>query len=419
MELNNHINLIVNGIVDEITSNVSTRVDKLIVDAINSRLDSFDYNTHIQNAANAALENKTSQYTIDTKKLEKRITDRINETIDSAKTSTGELINKIVAEKLEKINVNQAVTDATAALIIDRLREITFPDNSINPNAIKLNELVITGDNVKGGLIENFSSTGIDDRTTGVALTLLDTATVVENNLLTKDLTVEGQLAVNGNLSVNGQIDKNCIFYTDLISEATTSALTNMNRGLFDSFSDLVFDRIKIEGLNLSKIKLNDAEVIVDNRLGSTIISSNLQHLGILKELQVSGESLLAETLYVTPKRVGINTIEPSSALAIWDQEVEITAGKKSADVGTFGTPRKQKLILSSNSKENLLLDVDGSVQVDDLHIGTMRFTAASAPPNFVSQKGHVVWNTNPSLGGPLGWICLGASNWANFGVID
>lgn len=419
MELNNHINLIVNGIVDEITSNVSTRVDTLIVDAINSRLDSFDYNTHIQNAANAALENKTSQYTIDTKKLEKRITDRINETIDSAKTSTGELINKIVAEKLEKINVNQAVTDATAALIIDRLREITFPDNSINPNAIKLNELVITGDNVKGGLIENFSSTGIDDRTTGVALTLLDTATVVENNLLTKDLTVEGQLSVNGNLSVNGQIDKNCIFYTDLISEATTSALSNMNRGLFDSFSDLVFDRIKIEGLNLSKIKLNDAEVIVDNRLGSTIISSNLQHLGILKELQVSGESLLAETLYVTPKRVGINTIEPSSALAIWDQEVEITAGKKSADVGTFGTPRKQKLILSSNSKENLLLDVDGSVQVDDLHIGTMRFTAASAPPNFVSQKGHVVWNTNPSLGGPLGWICLGASNWANFGVID
>lgn len=419
MELNNHINLIVNGIVDEITSNVSTRVDKLIVDAINSRLDSFDYNTHIQNAANAALENKTSQYTIDTKKLEKRITDRINETIDSAKTSTGELINKIVAEKLEKINVNQAVTDATAALIIDRLREITFPDNSINPNAIKLNELVITGDNVKGGLIENFSSTGIDDRTTGVALTLLDTATVVENNLLTKDLTVEGKLSVNGNLSVNGQIDKNCIFYTDLISEATTSALSNMNRGLFDSFSDLVFDRIKIEGLNLSKIKLNDAEVIVDNRLGSTIISSNLQHLGILKELQVSGESLLAETLYVTPKRVGINTIEPSSALAIWDQEVEITAGKKSADVGTFGTPRKQKLILSSNSKENLLLDVDGSVQVDDLHIGTMRFTAASAPPNFVSQKGHVVWNTNPSLGGPLGWICLGASNWANFGVID
>jgi hypothetical protein len=192
-----------------------------------------------------------------------------------------------------------------------------------------------------------------------------------------------------------------------------------MDRGLFDSFSSVVYDRIKTEGLNLNKIKLNDNEVISENKLGSTIISSNLQHLGVLKELQVSGESLLAETLYVTPKRVGINTIEPSGALAIWDQEVEIVASKKSADTGSFGTPRKQRLILTSNNKENILLDDDGSAVINDLRIGSMKFTASSEPPSYVSQKGHVVWNTNPSLGGPLGWICLGATNWANFGVID
>lgn len=419
MDLNEHISKIVDGIVVEITDNVSTRVDKLILDAITSRLESFDYNTHVQQAANAALDKKAAQFTIDSKKLEKRIADRINETIDGAQSSTAELITKIVSERLEKVNVNQAVTDATAALIIDRLRDITFPENSINPSALKLDELIITGDNIKGGLIENFSSTGIDDRATTVALTILDDVTVVENNLLTKDLTVEGLVSINGNLSINGEVDKQCIFYTNLISEATTSALSNMDRGLFDSFSSVVFDRIKTEGLNLNKIKLNDNEVISENKLGSTIISSNLQHLGVLKELQVSGESLLAETLYVTPKRVGINTIEPSGALAIWDQEVEIVASKKSADTGSFGTPRKQRLILTSNNKENILLDDDGSAVINDLRIGSMKFTASSEPPSYVSQKGHVVWNTNPSLGGPLGWICLGATNWANFGVID
>jgi uncharacterized protein (DUF2164 family) len=419
MDLNEHISKIVDGIVVEITDNVSTRVDKLILDAITSRLESFDYNTHVQQAANAALDKKAAQFTIDSKKLEKRIADRINETIDGAQSSTAELITKIVSERLEKVNVNQAVTDATAALIIDRLRDITFPENSINPSALKLDELIITGDNIKGGLIENFSSTGIDDRATTVALTILDDVTVVENNLLTKDLTVEGLVLINGNLSINGEVDKQCIFYTNLISEATTSALSNMDRGLFDSFSSVVFDRIKTEGLNLNKIKLNDNEVISENKLGSTIISSNLQHLGVLKELQVSGESLLAETLYVTPKRVGINTIEPSGALAIWDQEVEIVASKKSADTGSFGTPRKQRLILTSNNKENILLDDDGSAVINDLRIGSMKFTASSEPPSYVSQKGHVVWNTNPSLGGPLGWICLGATNWANFGVID
>jgi uncharacterized protein (DUF2164 family) len=419
MDLNEHISKIVDGIVVEITDNVSTRVDKLILDAITSRLESFDYNTHVQQAANAALDKKAAQFTIDSKKLEKRIADRINETIDGAQSSTAELITKIVSERLEKVNVNQAVTDATAALIIDRLRDITFPENSINPSALKLDELIITGDNIKGGLIENFSSTGIDDRATTVALTILDDVTVVENNLLTKDLTVEGLVLINGNLSINGEVDKQCIFYTNLISEATTSALSNMDRGLFDSFSSVVYDRIKTEGLNLNKIKLNDNEVISENKLGSTIISSNLQHLGVLKELQVSGESLLAETLYVTPKRVGINTIEPSGALAIWDQEVEIVASKKSADTGSFGTPRKQRLILTSNNKENILLDDDGSAVINDLRIGSMKFTASSEPPSYVSQKGHVVWNTNPSLGGPLGWICLGATNWANFGVID
>ena len=419
MDLNEHISKIVDQIVGEITENVSTRVDKLILDAITSRLDSFDYNTHVQQAANAALDKKASQYTIDSKKLEKRITDRINETITEAETSTIELVNKTVADRLATVNVNQAVTDATAALIVDRLRDITFPENSINPTALKLNEFVITGDHIKGGLIENFSSTGIDDRATGVALTILDDATVVENNLLTKDLTVEGLVSINGNLSVNGEVDKECLFYTNLIKETTTSALSNMDRGLFDSFSSLVFDRIKKDGLDLNKIQLNGADVIVDNRLGSTIISSNLQHLGVLKELQVSGESLFAETLYITPKRVGINTIEPSGALAIWDQEVEIVASKKSADTGSFGTPRKQKLILTANNKENIVLDHDGSAAIDDLHIGGMRFTAASAPPNYVSQHGHVVWNTNPNLGGPLGWVCLGAANWANFGIID
>jgi hypothetical protein len=41
------------------------------------------------------------------------------------------------------------------------------------------------------------------------------------------------------------------------------------------------------------------------------------------------------------------------------------------------------------------------------------------SPPNFVSDRGHIVFNANPNVGGPLGWVCLGAANWANFGIID
>jgi hypothetical protein len=82
-------------------------------------------------------------------------------------------------------------------------------------------------------------------------------------------------------------------------------------------------------------------------------------------------------------------------------------------------TPRQQKLILSANNKDNITLEVDGSARINDLHTGAMRFTSAPSPPNYMSEKGHVVWNENPSVGGPLGWICLGAANWGNFGIID
>jgi len=419
MDLNEHIAKIVDGIVEQITSSVSDKVDSFILETISSRLNNFDYSSHVQQAAVAALEKKASEYSIDSKKLEKRITDRINETIEEAKTSTSELVSRTVADRLASINFNEVLTNATATILIDRLQDFHFPENCINPTAIKLDQLQITGDNICGGLIQNFSSTGIDDRASNVALTILDDITVIENNLLTKDLTVQGTVNINGTVSINGELNKETDFYKNLILETTSSALSNMSGGLFDNFASQVFNKISTDGLDLSKIKLNGHDVIDENRLGSTIISSNLQSLGLLKELQVNGEAIIAETLYVTPKRIGINTIEPSGALAIWDQEVEIVADKKAADIGRFGTPRQQKFVLTANGKDNIVLDTDGSASINELHIGSMKFTAASEPPSYVSSKGHVVWNNNPNLGGPLGWICLGSANWANFGIID
>ena len=181
----------------------------------------------------------------------------------------------------------------------------------------------------------------------------------------------------------------------------------------------LIFDRIKQDGLDLERITLNGQEIARSNSLGSAIVNSNLQTLGELRELRVGGESLLAQTLYVTPRRVGINTIEPSAALSVWDDEIEIVAKKKSRDVGMLGTTRQQKLVLTSNGKDNIVLSDDGSTQIDHLRIGSMQFTTSSVPPNFVSERCHIVWNTNPNPGGPMGWICLGGANWANFGIID
>jgi hypothetical protein len=419
MDLNEHLGKIVESLIADITSNVVVKVESAIGNAVNNRLASYDFASHIQQSASAAFEKKVAEYTVDNKKLENRIVDKIRSTLDTVGTQTTELVDVLVARKLANVDIDKAIVNSVSTIISDRILEYQFPPNSIHPDALKLANLKISGDNLVGGIIQNFSSTGIDDRATQVCLTLLDDTTVIENRLLTKDLTVDGHLEINGNLEINGSISDDSEFVRTIISKTTHNTLSSLNDSFFDTYSNSVFDRIKSEGLDLTRITLNGSEILQADRLGQSIVSSNLQSLGELKELTVKGESLLAQTLYVTPKRVGINTIEPSAALAVWDDEIEIVAKKKSNNVGIFGTSRQQKLILTSNNKDNIILSDDGSAQIDELKVGPMKFTASNAPPNYVSERCHVVWNTNPNPGGPIGWICLGGTNWANFGIID
>tara|TARA_R110000851_G_scaffold21258_2_gene63858 strand:+ start:205 stop:1449 length:1245 start_codon:yes stop_codon:yes gene_type:complete len=414
MDLNTQITGIVDGIVEKVEQGVAEKVDKLIVESIKARLSTFDFTDVIKQAATDALDKKASEYAVDSKKLEARIFGRINETITEVQKQTDQTVKETVDQRIKAVDFGKAVVDATSIIVKDQLEELVFPDASIKPDALDMTNYKFSGDNIHGGVITEFSSTGIDDRSTNIAVTILDDVTVVENNLLTKDLTVQG------NVTINGTLDKDCEFYQELIDTTSTNTVNKLDKTLFDGFSKTVFNTIKDKGLDLNKITVDGRDVIVGNALGSNITNSNLQELGMLKELQVSGEAFISESLYTVKGRVGVNTFEPSSALAVWDQEIEITTGKKEADVGRIGTPRQQSLVLSANNKNNITLNTDGSATVEDLRLGqTMRFTEGDRAPNYASTKGHVVWNNNPSLGGPLGWICLGNANWANFGIID
>jgi len=419
MEINTHLTKIVEELIADITANVIVKVDSAISAAINNRLVSYDYTSHIQDATNLAIEKKISDYSIDPKKLENRIVDKIRSSLDTIQEKTDQLVAQKVTERFASVDLNQVLNTSVSVLIADRISEFVFPPNSIDPTALKLDNLKISGDNISGGIIESFSSIGIEDRASQVSLTILDDSVVVENNLLTKDLTVQGSMTINGDFTVNGNIPEDSKFFTSVVANTTNKTLRTIDQALFDNYSNIVFAKIKNDGLDLNKITLNGSDVVISSALGSSIVNSNLQTLGELKELRVSGESIIAQTLYVTAKRVGINTIEPSAALSVWDDEIEIVAKKKSRDVGVIGTSRQQKLIITSNSKDNIVLSEDGSAQIDDLRVGTMRFTTSNTPPNFVSERCHVVWNTNPNPGGPIGWICLGGANWANFGIID
>lgn len=424
MDLNFTVTQLVTQLTEKIAADVNEQLGAAIAAEINTRLANHNYENY-REAVGKMLE--SHKYT--DKSISAGAIDFTNFKLSSNYIETG-FIEKIVT------NVNDQLGAAIATEISTRLathnyshyvreavgkilEKYEYTDKSIAANAIDFTDFKLSGNHIEGGLIENFSSIGIDDRSTRVALTLLDEATVIENNLLTKDLTVEGKVTINGDLLVNGSVPSDTAFYKSLVENTVVTTMERIDQTIYSTYSSVVFNHIKNEGLDLNKITLNGAEIFKDNALAPAMVNSNLQTVGTLKELQVSGESLLSQTLYVTAKRVGVNTIEPSAALAIWDDEVEIVVSKRQKDTGSIGTPRQQKLILSANNKDNITLETDGSARINDLRTGSMRFTSASAPPNYLSEKGHVVWNENPSVGGPLGWICLGAANWGNFGIID
>lgn len=413
MDISKQLESVISSIVENVQTRVSQQVADLVQAELATQLANFDYSTIISKIAGTQISEKISQFEFDEQAINRQVNAAAGVIVNNINQTANNEIAALIGKQVSQINFDTQLKNSLVEVLEARFRDYAFPNDSIPAKSIKLSEVKLSGNQIKGGIIENFSSTGIDDRSTSCVITVLDQAVVVENNLVTLDLTVQG------NLEVNGEVSKDSGFYKNLAASVSSQVQAELDDEFFGNYSRIIFDRIKTEGIELNKITSGGAAVIEGNRIGMGITESNLQKLGLLKELQVSGETAIAGTFYVGNKRVGINTLEPSAALAVWDAEVEITASKLQENVGIITTQRAQTLILGSNRNQNIVLNTDGSVQINNLQIGYMRFGSSESPPNYTSTKGHVVFNANPSPGGPLGWVCLGSANWANFGIID
>jgi hypothetical protein len=125
--------------------------------------------------------------------------------------------------------------------------------------------------------------------------------------------------------------------------------------------------------------------------------------------------------LYTTPgnKRVGINTMEPSDALTVWDQETEVVIGKHASQEGYIGTRRRQDLNIGANNKVGLKIRSDGTVSMDKLELLGRTIGSSKTIPGHAAKKGDIVLNDNPAVGGYVGWVCLDGIRWAGYGKIE
>jgi hypothetical protein len=432
MHIEDTSNVFIKQLTDNFLSSVLSQVQSQALNAVQEQIDSIDViklfeqemSSNVIPTLTEEIKNKIkSDVTTIVSNLDFNSmvnTHLINSVIPRIELYGRDIASKEITNKLNALNSVDIVIKHTDNVIKNALKTADFPDLSIPGRAIDPKDLIISGTNIQGGIIKNFESTGIQDSATQCQVTILDDATVFENKLVSTALEVTGDTVFLGNITVAGEIPNNSPFVkkiANLVSDAFTQEYSDGN---FDNYCNRTINLIKTQGLSAEHVKTNDGSSLVDGiKLANSITRSNLQTVGPLKELQVIGETVLDDTVFVSNKRIGINTVEPERTLDMWDHEVQIIAGKKMQDTAVFGTIRNQNLVLTANNKDQLVLNVDGSVTIKTLNIGKSVQTSANRRPTDNKPAATIVWNENPVIGSPVAWVSLGGARWAPFGIIN
>ena len=408
---------LVTDITAQVLQQVQQQAQGVIAEAVNQRIDNLVNSNYISSAIQERINRAVIDYQPDFSLVDSTMQTMVADMGNNMATDLNVRINKMIGDRINDIDLTSMILGQINNKLDPSITHYPFPDKSISSASLDVTGLQISGNNVEGGVITNFGSTGIDDQATECRVTILDQGTVFENTLYTPRIEVKGGAKIDGDIEIQGQfIDTPA--YQQLVSATAAAAQNAITDTVLVQHQNLVFERIQNEGLDLNKVTFN-GRVLVDGDRLVGVNNSQLRTVGVLQDLQSSGETLLSDTLYATSKRVGINTMDPKTALSIWDEEVEISVGKTQKGIGRIAAERESALILGSNNKDNITLRADGTTVITMLQINNMSFTTSSTPPSHSAQRGSVVFNENPTLGGPLGWVSLGDARWANFGIID
>ena len=420
MDISQQVDTIVEGLVRQIQAKLDSQVETIITSKLESALAAIDFEKKLNWLASVKLDSLIAGMDIDKTVVMNRISQVSDTVVEGITTEARTMALTSVRNRMfSDIDTTKIIREAAADEIRKNLQTYVFPARSIPSVAIDTDGLKINGNNMVGGVVTNFSSTGIEDKSSKVQMTILDEAVVIENSMVAMGLNVKGTTVLEGDLIINGKVPERSEFFKKLVTDISTATRESLSTEMFEGFSNIIFDNIRKEGLDLDRITIGGTEVIKGNQLNYGITDSNLKKIGILDDLQVSGDTLLAQTLAVMKNRVGVNTKDPGHALSVWDQEVEIGFGKRERDVAWINTPRGQKIIIGVGKNDNIVVDDEGQVQVKSIDIGSVKHTSSDTVPDYNAPLGVIAWNSRPAPGSSIGWVSLGNGSWSRFGIIN
>jgi hypothetical protein len=240
----------------------------------------------------------------------------------------------------------------------------------------------------------------------------MDENVVVEHCLTADRIEVVNSAKIK-ELTVTGSINTDNRAWQTLSEDISQKTLDRLTTEWKSTLIEDVESKIRERGIDFTQVQIDGVRVVAGDTLSRKITNSNLQSLGALNELKVTGEAHIYNTVSVLNKRLGVNTQEPEMALSVWDEEVSILAGKFKDKAAYIGTGRAQNLVLGVNRTPAVEIDIDGVTAIKKLRVGVHRISHGTEVPNYAGTKGDVVFNANPGINDNVfAWQCLGGFKW-------
>jgi len=334
----------------------------------------------------------------------------------------------------------------------------------------KILDRELSGNKINGGVITNFSSTGIKDEAGTAVL-------VVKNDGIHVDTVNASEIAnsvsIRGNLSVFGEVTAEKLHVNEITSDVRnerTSPLefkgeesASYGQGLIwtgGSYTKQLIlrdgpDRLwSSESVDLHREKsyfINGVSVLGETSLGNSVTESNLKTVGKLKELEVNGSLVIDNFVKYNSEteQFSIGSEDPIGMFSLECSKHQFIIDPTSDKNWKIGTWTTSGLNIVTDDTTRIEIENSGKIRIhsqtsfdkpigirvknftDDCDLtvaGAIRFQntkherLSNMPESGNYQKGDVVWNTDPKPTGFVGWVCIREGTpgeWKGFGQIS
>jgi hypothetical protein len=312
-------------------------------------------------------------------------------------------IKQRASNEVAKINMPVEVGKQIIEVVNNRIQNAALPEKSIHHRTINWDGYKLTANALSTGIIESFSSTGIQDIAKSTELTIANNMVIVENNLISRSAEIKENLVAN-NLTVKNIKINNQLILNDSINKQFVSLINDtINKELNNQKIDIVGKAIYANG----------AEILTENSLGPAIVNSNLRRLGRLVDLNVAGNAYFNDTMVVTDQgKIGINTTEPEGVLTMWDDDSELTIRRYKKKHMYIGTMRDTELSLGINGNIKLSIRKDNTVEMQKIEINGLKISSSDVVPTAPGFPGEIVIMKTQKDNDPWAYRCIGGEKW-------